>query len=57
MLLILHILICGTPLFANEINVEGKLNLLGISHSMDARYYLGRYEKEHFYPEEHHRMN
>ncbi len=31
--------------------------LLAISHSRGARYYLGRYENETFYPEEHHRMN
>ncbi len=31
--------------------------LLCISHPRGARYYLGRYERGHFIPEEHHRMN
>jgi len=31
--------------------------LVCISHPRGARYYLGRYENETFYPEEHHRMN
>ena len=31
--------------------------LVCISHPRGARYYLGRYENERFYPEEHHRMN
>ena len=31
--------------------------LVCISHPRGCRYYLGRYENERFYPEEHHRMN
>ena len=45
---------CACPDF---FEINGRHALMCISHPRGMRCYLGRYENETFYPEEHHRMN
>ena len=45
---------CACPDF---FEIGGRHALLCISHPRGMRCYLGRYENERFFPEEHHRMN